>query len=1219
MPDFWSKEYISSKVNVDLKNEDKGNSFREFRDKLLTLGWSPERRETELLYSLYVLINKDEEAMQAFMTTKVADKDAKADLIAKQITTVPKDFTAPGIQAANYDVMTSIDRLREEAEKDRQEEARRQELIKNAKLEIYSDRFSLDGFFDPNQLTAQTAFECTQLMNPKAPEPAEQMKAVFVIWCLSVKRMSVKDVTELFTRTPEQKKALGQEFLNDLLLHPVRNNGHLKNTPHGYTIEENAKWLGTMFARAVDKLKDAGIQFPDKNALSTSESLKAVGESEFMIAAFLGKHMEAITQITRSGITDTPFIEGYGGNAKFDQDRNMLLAADSVAGSLLETGNNNKKAYEIAIAQKVALPVFGGMTLQKAASEDRGFLGFMANAETQEVRNGGLTGYASLDDKEAEQLANGTADEELRKKADGLFAGEEVAREWKGDEARKKLIWRYAARDIAEESRRLDLEYRNELSRQGKEYEAKPKKPLNLQAMSQEELLAAAARFDKAFADLKEHETGLLQRAGKKDISSNFLYGEYSVTAYVNEVVKDKIHTEEQRILYEKALVMHSIENWDPDRRPNYAPFEIRIDDGKARVTSEADLDAHSYAGATKHYRDARNRRLQEEHQNEDIGAKALRLGKFNLLVSYECAKMLGAKATEDERKAAEDAGEEYQEPNPGTERLVWAEGYDVVEAYDRLRDNYERHHHGHRANISETAYVEFLYTEWTDEELQQAKDQAKALYDAYLGGVEYRKNHAILLATEQRRQDRLPKISQEQIQDLREKVKRLRDVSGVDLDEFINSGNHRRYSSELGEDRYLIDMTPFDIVVAAMGEPKEQEQLREIPNMYYDEAVKALDYLERTAEAAKKDPNRYNYADMDTKNLAFWFNSHNLDSVLKNVVLGINDVKKESRGDGTQYTVFEFAQDLPTAKFDPDKIEDFDPAILKRAQDLYNEHKDMFDNAFARMHDLTHETYGAVLGAALEGLRRLEGTPDMAALNEFRNLVFEIRKQDPSVCKIGTDKEPVYVEPLLPNPKNGEFELAKASFRKEEADILDVCYKELKAGADSVSWNSGEYNDLMRSVISLRDALKQPQKSDPEARKEYVDGLRDILERANLYFLHKANDGYKNDGTNEKIIAVERMCKMLRGRYEALTGAPYSDRISLLAGGFDDEEEMEAAPRDPSLRGGAYVLDEGHRKIDQIKVRARELQASRRASVASVKDVPKVEQGQPKAGRPSI
>ena len=53
---------------------------------------------------------------------------------------------------------------------------------------------------------------------------------------------------------------------------------------------------------------------------------------------------------------------------------------------------------------------------------------------------------------------------------------------------------------------------------------------------------------------------------------------------------------------------------------------------------------------------------------------------------------------------------------------------------------------------------------------------------------------------------------------------------------------------------------------------------------------------------------------------------------------------------------------------------------------------------------------------------------------------------------------------------------------------------------------------------------------------------------------MHKAVDGVKNDGTSDKLIAVERVDKLLRTRYQSIEQRDYEDQLGGVAELFNTQ-----------------------------------------------------------------
>ncbi|MBR6381689.1 MAG: hypothetical protein IKS07_08475, partial [Lachnospiraceae bacterium] len=587
MPDYWSGEYVPASVHVDLKNETKGNSFREFRDKLIQNGWGADPKTTKLIYSIYVVINGDTEAIEQFQNQKITRPKDMADAIASFYLHALKDFAKDGVIEANKLVMGSIEPLRELDEQLEAERVRKQQVLESASFSTYMDRFQIDEFIDANSdysIDTMRVAGFIQSQNP-LPERRPQMTTAFLIWCLGRKEMTLQELSELFALRPEEKKALGKEFLEDLWKHPVSSHYYNRSQATYTQMQENQAWYGELFAKAFGKLKETQITFPEQKDYADPEAMKKLGQSEFMLAVYLGKNLPKLMASRTSGSQLQQVIKGWGGSVAYSRDMNMLAAAQSMGAPLLTEGDEIAQQYQTMIAKHVAAPVFGGKPLSHAAGEDKAFQGIMANAQTQAV----LDGKLGRRDQMPLQLGDGSKDIPLEKVVEEAFTKDELERNWIGDIARRQVIQGYA-KTAMDSVKPVELEA------------FLIKKPFELKSLSEEELKKASDRFDKLFSDLRARENGLLQKANKADISGNFVCGGMSVSSYVSEVMKDRNLTPEQKASYEKAYILHAIgHRGDRDLVPVYHPLEIRVDaaenakEKNVRVTTAADLEEHSY------------------------------------------------------------------------------------------------------------------------------------------------------------------------------------------------------------------------------------------------------------------------------------------------------------------------------------------------------------------------------------------------------------------------------------------------------------------------------------------------------------------------------------------------------------------------------------------------------------------------------------------------
>lgn len=80
-----------------------------------------------------------------------------------------------------------------------------------------------------------------------------------------------------------------------------------------------------------------------------------------------------------------------------------------------------------------------------------------------------------------------------------------------------------------------------------------------------------------------------------------------------------------------------------------------------------------------------------------------------------------------------------------------------------------------------------------------------------------------------------------------------------------------------------------------------------------------------------------------------------------------------------------------------------------------------------------------------------------------------------------------------------------------------------------------------------------------------------------NKYRFHKAKDGVKKDATSEKLIAAERVEKLLQTRLKNLDEQAYEEKMAAT-------EELFKVNVDPKLSGDEYVLEKAMGKINNMK-----------------------------------
>ncbi len=682
----------------------------------------------------------------------------------------------------------------------------------------------------------------------------------------------------------------------------------------------------------------------------------------------------------------------------------------------------------------------------------------------------------------------------------------------------------------------------------------------DLGTISKEDLAAAVQIFDRTFAKLKDAERGALKLYGKNDITDNILYDGISVSSTVKAVLKDKNLSDEEIINYQKALVVHAMA--DPERKKllGYEPFSLYRGQNGYTVTTGAQSEFHEFDNVTEW------RRKQAENEIKQFEEKQ----KSNLLAhEVDNYQMMKARVLYAYRQRTGH----------------WKSLNDITTIQNALS------YHFNLNDINGDKYsFEYLnknLPEKMKNEIKEAVDNIlKAEADAEKKrNDEYKQRQQALEAEAQ-----LARISDEQLASLRTKVEEMA-ANGIDLAEYMDSSDHGNYLSELGDD-YLAEISPFDIAMGSTKGVAFEESIKKLPNKYFDEAMKALAHVEDLADKAKNDPAKYDYADEKAEDLAYWFNRHEYSAITENSLLTLKPVEERTNERGKKYTVFELTKDLNKVKLDRDKLQGLDVQAMEEAQQLFNDNKEAFAKVFDVMSTRVHAKYGVEAAWARDILNNLDkneaGFEDpmmLKKLNRFRHLMYRIKVQDELVCKLGTDKNPVYVEPVA---QLTDFTEEKAKLI--ECDVLDQCYKDLKEPSERVRRNSQEYMDLMDSIKNLKEVVRRDYGSDREAQDAYTREIEHVLNLANHYYVHKAADGIKNDATLDKIIAVERISKTLKTRYKLITGMEFTDNISKEASLFGEPKQVKE-----DLTGDQYVLGTAGGKINQMKEHIAKIKAAAR------------------------
>ncbi len=411
--------------------------------------------------------------------------------------------------------------------------------------------------------------------------------------------------------------------------------------------------------------------------------------------------------------------------------------------------------------------------------------------------------------------------------------------------------------------------------------------------------------------------------------------------------------------------------------------------------------------------------------------------------------------------------------------------------------------------------------------------------------------------------------VTKEQVTALLNRFREIAD-KGLVWDEFVNTPSYTDVMEKCGfrRDSYF---KPYEIVSDALkGEETEEELAESISLPRYNMIMSALDYVE--AQYMEKGNA---IMDMDTLELAGWFIANGYDMIQNTILVtnGFEEIKVEDK----TYKVVNLSNDIDESKLDRDMLtwESYSKMVnnARKAQTIYRENEDDFKRLFSTMDALKNSNLGGdTLASMLKTANLQEET--LKKLNDFRHCIYLTQIADKDVCKLidlKNNNKVVQVEALS---EDTEF---NADTMGKERGILDICFDMLKDPTNRTKKDSSEYKNLMASVENLKKDMSKTYTDENEARKAYVKGVDKILKNISLYREHKARDGWKQDATTEKLIAVERVDKLLRTRYRNIEQMEYEDDISGLSELFDVEV-------DNNKMGDDYVYAKSIEKIRNMR-----------------------------------
>ena len=415
--------------------------------------------------------------------------------------------------------------------------------------------------------------------------------------------------------------------------------------------------------------------------------------------------------------------------------------------------------------------------------------------------------------------------------------------------------------------------------------------------------------------------------------------------------------------------------------------------------------------------------------------------------------------------------------------------------------------------------------------------------------------------------------LTDKEVEALQNKLTNLSE-KGLNWDEYVNSGVYKQFLDEhniqMGG-----DFDPVEIAKNCNAGPAAVEKVKKTVSKFsYDQAMECMNLIEQEFDQLE------NKADMSYVKSAFdlskWFNRNGYD-MAENSLLVVNGFD-EVKINGETFKTIKFGEEISEEKLDRDKLDsDAYKGLIdkaKEARQLYVENEKEFSLIFAVMRNYEDgwNDYSIQTFRKMEKITENKELMDKA--NKFRHALYEIKAADERVCKLVNVKEhnkPVLVDPLSADTVFDTWTVAR------EKGVLDTAYEMVLDPTNRTKRDSAEYKKVMASILKAKDILSQNYPNNETARRAYVKQINTILHNISEYRNHKAKDGIKQDATEEKLIALERVDKLLRTRYQSLEQREYEDNLSGLSELFEikiDEEKF----------GDQYLLDKAKQKIENMK-----------------------------------
>ena len=436
----------------------------------------------------------------------------------------------------------------------------------------------------------------------------ENVKNLFQTWLMAEKGFSLQQLSYADLTSPEEKAALGEEFLDDMAKHAF--SGKMKGGAD--EARENVRWFGNMYKKAIQNIKKEGVRLPADMTV-TEKGFIDMADTK---AGFVMRYAHNLVKNMQNNwlVSDNrpnkfnnygldmgyEFLSGYGSEDTFESDMNNLKAfatVEQVRGTL----EHLSKRPDGAKGTRAYL-LLNGKGLLLKANKAREKKTEVDGDGMMELTKVGMESAKNVPDPNAErydELLNTDKVDKMVFKDIGLMMG---ADERKVKENLVKDHFRRieTAVKTINDNHKEDVYEINNFLRFVCDYE-------NLYRYTEEDLIQAEEVFDRVFEPVIRAEQQTLKfRVGDKnnkpdDYLKGFMIGEKVAWNEALDSIKERVEgintkkdiSETSMKRYIKLCVLNAMK--DPYKKVRYMSRAMSAEDGKIIVKGFGIEDAKKY------------------------------------------------------------------------------------------------------------------------------------------------------------------------------------------------------------------------------------------------------------------------------------------------------------------------------------------------------------------------------------------------------------------------------------------------------------------------------------------------------------------------------------------------------------------------------------------------------------------------------------------------